>query len=88
MRFSAPELPLYSNVTGEVYQNEEQLFCQVNSPVRWQTAIENMAAAGADTFIEVGPGKTLTGLTKKILPEMRALSVQDITGLKTALEVL
>ena len=88
LRFQTPALPLYANVTGDVYENEEQLFRQVNSPVRWQAAVERMAQAGADTFIEVGPGKTLTGLTKKILPGARAFSVQDTAGLQAVLEVL
>ena len=88
LRFHKAAMPLYANVTGKIYEGEEQLFRQVNSPVRWQTAIEEMAAAGADTFLEVGPGKTLTGLTKKILPDARTMSVQDMDGLRAVLEVL
>lgn len=62
-----PILPIYSNVTAEEYQDNvsELIADQVKSPVRWQATIENMIAAGADTFIEVGAGKTLRGLVKK-----------------------
>ena len=56
-----PKLPLYSNKTGAVYDGDpkELLAQQIVSPVRWETIVRNMIAAGADTFIELGPGKTL-----------------------------
>ena len=44
--------------------------------MRWQTIIENMAAQGVDTFIEVGVGKTLQGLIKRILPEAKAYKAE------------
>ena len=62
-----PKLPLYSNKTGAVYDGDpkELLAQQIVSPVRWETIVRNMIAAGADTFIELGPGKTLCGLIAK-----------------------
>ena len=61
------KIPLYSNKTGEVYAGDpkELLAQQIVSPVRWETIVRNMIAAGADTFIELGPGKTLCGLIAK-----------------------
>ena len=61
-------IPLYSNATGQPYTAEttDLLSRQISSPVRWETLIRNMIAAGVDTFIEIGPGKTLTNLIRKI----------------------
>lgn len=89
LAFSAPTMPLYANVTAAPYgADTDLLFRQVNSPVLWQKTIENMAADGADTFVEVGPGKTLSGLVKKILPAAKVLSVADEAGILAALEEL
>ena len=56
------------------------------SPVRWQTIVENMVADGVDTFIEVGPGKTLAGLIAKINPDVKALNVEDAESLRRTIE--
>lgn len=63
-----PEIPLYSNFTGQVYAGDPKalLSQQIASPVRWETIVRNMIAAGADTFVELGPGQTLCGLIGKI----------------------
>ena len=50
---------------------------QLQSPVRWQDTIEQMTADGFNVFIEVGAGKTLTGLIKKIAPNVRAIGVEN-----------
>lgn len=67
------KIPLYSNKTGEVYAGDpkELLAQQIVSPVRWETIVNNMIAAGADTFIELGPGKTLCGLIQKTDPSVK-----------------
>ena len=62
-------LPLYSNVTGKPYGQDsrsvtELLSLQISNPVQWETLIRNMAASGIDTFVEIGPGKTLTGMIR------------------------
>ena len=77
--FSAPEIPLYANVTGLPYQEDpkELLQKQICSPVHWEAIIRNMIFAGADTFIEVGPGNVLQGLIKKIDPAVRTFGVSD-----------
>lgn len=89
MEFGTPSCPLYSNVTAQPYEDgqfKELLSRQVENPVRWQTIVENMIAAGVDTFIEVGPGKTLAGLIGKINSDVRALNVEDAESLKHTIE--
>lgn len=63
-----PQIALYSDKTGDVYGEnmKETLGEQIKSPVQWETIIRNMIKNGADTFIEVGPGKTLCGFVKRI----------------------
>lgn len=84
-----PQLPLYSNVTGAPYEAgswKELLTRQIFSPVRWQETVEHMAAHGVDTFIEVGPGKTLCGLVSKTLSDVKTLHVEDMESLREACE--
>lgn len=71
------EIPLYSNKTAEVYGDEvaELLSSQICSPVKWEQTIRNMINEGFDTFIEMGPGRTLTNMIKKIDPEVKAQTV-------------
>ncbi|MFH0989196.1 MAG: ACP S-malonyltransferase [bacterium] len=63
-------IPVYANVTAKPVQNasdiRELLFRQLTSPVRWEETVVNMAADGASLFIELGPGKVLQGLVKRI----------------------
>lgn len=75
-------LPLYSDMTGLPYGQDgrtaaELLSLQICNPVRWETLVRNMAASGIDTFVEIGPGKTLTGMIKKIVPEVTACSFAE-----------
>lgn len=89
MSFGTPSYPLYSNVTAMPYEQgqfQDLLSRQVVSPVRWQTIVENMIAAGVDTFIEVGPGKTLTGLIGKINSDVKTLNVEDAESLRHTIE--
>mgnify|MGYP002580191057 FL=1 len=68
--FHAPKCPVYQNVNAEPQTDPEtikkNLIAQLTAPVRWTQTIQNMIAAGADTFVEVGPGAVLQGLVKKI----------------------
>ena len=63
-----PALPLYSNVTARPYDADPArlLAKQIESPVQWENIIRNMIASGMDTFIEIGPGRTLTNMIQKI----------------------
>ncbi len=71
-KFNKPVCPVYQNVTAEATSDPEEikanLLKQLTASVRWTQSVRNMAAAGAEEFIEVGPGAVLTGLVKKILP--------------------
>ena len=84
-----PSLPVYSNRTAMPYGAavsgiRENIACQVNRPVLWQKTIENMISDGIDTFIEVGAGKTLCNMIKKISPESRVLNTEDAESLAEA----
>lgn len=81
-------IPVYANCTAEPYGDASLLFRQIDAPVRWHATILAMARDGAEIFVEVGPGKTLTNLVAKILPEATALSVENKDTLEQAMEVL
>jgi len=87
---SKPQVPIYSNVTAKPYGGEMRslLAKQICSPVMWRIAVLNMIEAGADTFIEVGPGKTLVGLVSRINPGVRVFNVEDRDSLQKTLESL
>lgn len=72
-------ITLYSNMTSKPYTEEvaELLSKQICSPVQWEELIRNMIADGIDTFIEIGPGRTLTNMIKKIDTEVTALTVAE-----------
>lgn len=84
---SNPVLPIYSNCTGEVYGSDIKglLSSQIHMPVRWEKIVRHMISAGADTFIELGPGQTLCGLIRKTDSEVRVYSVADQKSLETVL---
>lgn len=87
----SPKYPVYSNLTGLPYSPPiaPTLARQAESPVLWQKTIEALLAGGTDTFIEVGPGKTLCGFVKKIAPELhRVYNVQDEMSLRETLAAL
>ncbi len=76
-----PRIPVYSNVDAQPHENPEEireiLVRQVISPVLWEDSVRNMLAAGADRFYEVGPGKVLRGLLKRIDRKVDCQSVND-----------
>ena len=76
--FKEPALPIYSDYTAKPYEGDykELVRAQVENPVRWQTIVENMIAEGVDTFIEVGVGKTLAGLIKRIDENVAAFKAE------------
>lgn len=80
-----PTVPVYANYTAEPYSGDYKalIAAQVKNPVKWQTTIENMVKEGADRFIEVGVGKTLTGLIKKINADVTAVNIENKEGLDT-----
>ncbi len=87
---ATPRISVYANLTAAPYAHpyDNTLADQMKSPVRWRATIENMAADGYDTFIEVGPGKTLTGLAKRIVPDATLANVSDADSLAATLALL
>lgn len=78
VEFSEPKLDIYSNFTAKPYEGDYKALvrAQVENPVRWQKIVENMIAGGVDTFIEVGVGKTLTGLIGRINKDVKAIKIE------------
>ena len=78
--FKIGNFDIYSNYTSKKYDKspvQELLTMQIKSPVRWQSLIENMIADGFDTFIECGPGHTLSGFVSKISSSVRFFNVES-----------
>lgn len=86
------EVPYITNVTADYVTDKTQvkdlLEQQISSSVRWQQSVERMVQDGVDTFIEIGPKKTLTGFLKKIAPEAAGYNVETIADLEKIIEVL
>ena len=85
---SDPLLPVAENVTGELVTDaarlRELVGRQVVSPVYWEEGVRNLIGAGADRFIEAGPGDVLTKLMKRIDPDVRAVNVGDAAAAAAA----
>lgn len=79
-------IPYFSNVTGEAVEDKSQikglLAAQVSSPVKWQQCVEGMIAAGADTFVEIGPGKTLSSFVRKINGDVKIFNIEKAEDLE------
>ena len=79
-------IPLVSNVDAAEVRKapdaRDSLVRQVSSPVRWLESVELLIGKGIDTFVEVGPGKVLSGLMRQISREVRSLNVEDTASLK------
>jgi len=81
--FNEPQCPVYQNVTTLAVNNsieiKKNLISQLTAPVKWTQSVENMVKDGAKLFVEVGPGKVLQGLVKKIVPdaESRSADIPD-----------
>jgi len=80
--------PLISNVDAKIITSgveaEDSLVRQVSSPVRWLQSMELLIKEGVDTFVEVGPGKVLSGLMRQISREVKCFNVEDADSLKAA----
>lgn len=88
IKFKKPSNEVISNVDTAYHQRDEigdKLEKQVYSPVRWEACVRKMIADGVNTFVEIGPGKTLTGFIKKIDKNVKAINIEDIQGLNSYL---
>ncbi len=78
--------PVYANVTAKPVTKKEEvknlLFEQVTSPVRWEETINNMIADGFDEFYEIGPGKVLQGLVKRINPNVKTYGIDKYSDVE------
>jgi len=93
-----PVVKIYSNITGRDIMDGQEgeaghwlaeiMAKQATSPVYWQETIENMYADGIKVFIEIGPGTTLSGLVKKINPELITMHIDDCNTLTETVSVL
>ena len=92
MKLSSLELPYVTNVTAEyvndIGQTEDLLIRQVSSSVRWQQSVEAMIAAGVDTFVEIGPGRTLTGFLRKIDRQVKGYNIRTWDEMQKVCEEL
>jgi [acyl-carrier-protein] S-malonyltransferase len=90
VEFRDAEVPVVNNADAMFLTSAERikvsLVNQLNAPLLWEDSIRNMIGAGVDTFIEVGPGKVLTGLIKRIDPSVKLLNVQDTASLDKTVE--
>lgn len=82
-------IPYVANVTAEPVADtkpvKELLARQISSPVRWQQSVERMLKEGVDTFIEIGPGRTLTGFLKKINRDVAAFNIETVADMEEVL---
>ncbi len=89
---SDPTFPVVRNVDGGVTRRAADvvpfLLRQVASPVQWTACVQRLAAEGATAFVEVGPGRVLSGLAKRIVEDARTAAIEDPAGLDKALAAL
>lgn len=87
-----PQIPIVLNVLGDYYQPtvnlKDLMVKQMASSVKWEASIRQMIADGVDTFIEIGPGKTLSGFVKKIDRSVKLLNVEDMKSLEATIKSL
>jgi [acyl-carrier-protein] S-malonyltransferase len=90
--FAAPQIPLINNVDVAVVNDpaaiKDALVRQAAAPVRWVETVQKMAADGVTHVIECGPGKVLTGLTKRIDGDLVGDAIVDQESLNKVLELL
>lgn len=87
-----PQIPIVLNVLGNYYQPtlnlKDLMVKQMASSVKWEASIRQMIKDGVDTFIEVGPGKTLSGFVKKVDRSVKILNVEDMKSLEATIKAL
>ena len=87
-----PGCPIYQNVDAAAAEDVEgirqRLIAQLSSPVQWASIVPTMAASGCEQFIEVGPGKVLTGLARRIDRSLKAYSIGSVEDFDSTLETL
>ena len=86
VQINEPVIPYVANVTAQYVTEASQvrplLAKQVYSSVRWQQSVEAMVADGVDTFVEIGPGKTLSGFMRKITRDVKVLNIEKMEDME------
>ena len=86
------QVPLINNADAKPLQKaaevRESLIRQLASAVRWEESVRVLQSMGIQTLIEIGPGTVLSGLAKRIAPDLRLLNVQDQASLSSTIEAL
>ena len=92
VELSDMNIPVITNVTADIVESKnaikDYLIRQVSSSVMWEKSVRKMIDEGVDTFIEIGPGKALTGFIRKISKDVTCCNVEDMASLEKTLEVL
>ncbi len=92
LQVNTPAIPVAANVTGGLVTTadaaQDALIRQVTGTVRWVDCVQSLVSAGSTVFVEVGPGKVLTGLMKQIDSTQKALNVEDAASLEKTLAEL
>lgn len=92
VKLSALKIPYVTNVTGEYVTDSTEtkrlLAKQISSSVRWQQSVENMIASGVDTFVEIGPGKTLAGFMRKINRDVKVYNIQTVEDVEKVISAI
>ena len=88
--YAAPAMQLWSDVTGAPMEavTPEYLGAQMTSPVRWNTIIDGMLADGVELFVELGPGRVLSGLIRRIDRKAKLINIEDPDGLAKLAEMI
>jgi [acyl-carrier-protein] S-malonyltransferase len=90
--FRKPAVPIVNNADAlfldDVKSIKSSLVRQLGSPLLWEDSVKVIAASGVDTFIEVGPGRVLSGLIKRIVPDKKILNVEDMKSLEKTLSIV
>jgi len=85
-------IPIVNNADAKFVQKASELrpslIKQISSPLYWEDSINTMAADGCDTFIEIGPGKVLSGLVKRIVKNAKVLNVEDLKSMEDTLSAV
>ncbi len=92
LEFRDPSIPIVNNADAmflnDVQAIKSSLIRQLNNPLLWEDSIKAISNSRINTFVEVGPGKVLSGLIKRIVPEAKVLNVEDMKSLENTLSQL
>ena len=92
INFQKPKHSILSNVTAKIERNPESikklLIDEILSTVKWRETIINISKEGVSNFIEIGPGKVLTGMVKRTIKNVNCFSINTITDIKNLINEL